>query len=72
MQRLKVKKFSIKCVFKLGLDDWLCILFSLWCLLFEDLGFQWRDSERHFVLWARRCQDPCSALYTLRVEREWR
>lgn len=47
-QRLKVKKFSIKCVFKLGLDDWLCVLFSLWCLLFEDLEFQWWDSERRF------------------------
>lgn len=70
-QRLKVKKFSIKCVFKLGLDNWLCVLFSLWCLLFEDLEFQWWDSERRFVLWARRCQDPCSALCTLRVEREW-
>ena len=52
-QRLKVKNFKIKFIFKLGLNEWFRVLFSLWYLLFEGFKFQWQGLRATFLFYGR-------------------
>lgn len=53
-------------VSRLGLDDWLWGLSPFGVCSLRSWDSHGRDSERRFVLWARRCRDPWPALCTWR------